>query len=56
MSELKSIIENAFELRADITPSTVSPQIKQAVQQAIALLDSGEARVAEKSGFVIFQN
>ena len=48
MSELKSIIENAFELRADITPSTVSPQIKQAVQQAIALLDSGEARVAEK--------
>ncbi|WP_019674888.1 2,3,4,5-tetrahydropyridine-2,6-dicarboxylate N-succinyltransferase [Arsukibacterium perlucidum] len=48
MSELKSIIENAFELRADITPSTVAPDVKQAVQQVIALLDSGQARVAEK--------
>ena len=48
MSELKSIIENAFELRTDITPSTVSAEVKHAVQQAIALLDSGKARVAEK--------
>jgi 2,3,4,5-tetrahydropyridine-2-carboxylate N-succinyltransferase len=48
MSDLKSIIEHAFELRADITPNTVAPDVKQAVQQAIALLDSGQARVAEK--------
>ncbi|WP_372626421.1 2,3,4,5-tetrahydropyridine-2,6-dicarboxylate N-succinyltransferase [Arsukibacterium sp.] len=48
MSELKSIIENAFELRTDITPSTVSAEVKHAVQQAIAQLDSGKARVAEK--------
>lgn len=48
MSELKSIIENAFELRADITPSNVTADVKQAVQQVIALLDSGQGRVAEK--------
>ncbi|MDX1538210.1 2,3,4,5-tetrahydropyridine-2,6-dicarboxylate N-succinyltransferase [Arsukibacterium sp.] len=48
MSDLKSIIENAFELRADITPGSVSADVKAAVQQAIALLDCGQARVAEK--------
>jgi len=48
MSDLKSIIENAFELRADITPGSVTAEVKDAVQQAIALLDSGQARVAEK--------
>ncbi|WP_445766642.1 2,3,4,5-tetrahydropyridine-2,6-dicarboxylate N-succinyltransferase [Rheinheimera sp.] len=48
MSELKSIIEQAFEQRADITPSTVSAEIKQAVSTAISMLDNGSARVAEK--------
>lgn len=48
MSELKSIIEQAFEQRADITPSTVSAEIKQAVGTAISMLDNGSARVAEK--------
>ena len=47
MSELQSIIEQAFENRADITPANVEPGIKQAVLDAIDLLDSGEARVAE---------
>ena len=47
MFELQSIIEQAFENRADISPGSVSPEIKQAVLDAIDLLDSGQARVAE---------
>ncbi|WP_397471091.1 2,3,4,5-tetrahydropyridine-2,6-dicarboxylate N-succinyltransferase [Rheinheimera sp.] len=48
MSELKSIIESVFEQRADITPTTVSSEIKQAVETALSMLDNGTARVAEK--------
>ena len=48
MSELKNIIEEAFERRADITPRNVETHISDAVTQAVNLLDSGEARVAEK--------
>ena len=48
MADLKSIIENAFENRMTITPATVTSDVKSAVEAAIALLDSGQARVAEK--------
>lgn len=48
MSELKNIIEQAFEQRADITPGTVSAEVKQAVETVITMLDNGSARVAEK--------
>lgn len=48
MSDLKSIIEQAFEQRADITPNTVSAEVKQAVEQVLTMLDNGSARVAEK--------
>ncbi len=48
MADLKSIIETAFEDRMNITPATVSSEVKAAVTAAIALLDSGQARVAEK--------
>ncbi len=48
MSELQSIIEEAFERRADITPRNVETHISDAVTKAVTLLDSGEARVAEK--------
>lgn len=48
MSDLQQIIEDAFEKRADITPRSVGPQVKEAVLEAIGMLDSGEARVAEK--------
>jgi len=47
MSELQQVIEAAFENRADITPANVDPAVKQAVDDAIELLDSGKARVAE---------
>lgn len=48
MSELKNIIEHAFEQRADITPNTVTLDVKQAVETVISMLDNGSARVAEK--------
>ena len=49
MSEsLRQIIESAFERRTGITPSTVERSLRQAIDDAIGLLDSGEARVAEK--------
>ncbi|MCP4232454.1 MAG: 2,3,4,5-tetrahydropyridine-2,6-dicarboxylate N-succinyltransferase, partial [Aestuariibacter sp.] len=49
MSELQSTIETAFENRADITPANVEPAVKNAVLEAINLLDSGKSRVAEPS-------
>jgi len=48
MSDIQNIIVDAFENRADITPRNVDTHVKEAVVQAIAMLDSGEARVAEK--------
>jgi 2,3,4,5-tetrahydropyridine-2-carboxylate N-succinyltransferase len=47
--EVAQIIVEAFEKRADITPRTVDTHVKDAVMTAIEMLDSGEARVAEKN-------
>src|SRR5580693_497871 len=44
---LQAIIEQAFEDRATITPQTTG-EVREAVAAAFALLDSGQARVAEK--------
>ncbi|QJQ33586.1 2,3,4,5-tetrahydropyridine-2,6-dicarboxylate N-succinyltransferase [Sphingomonas lacunae] len=47
MSEdIKAIVEAAWEDRAAINPSTSGP-VRAAVAEALALLDSGRARVAE---------
>ena len=48
MSDIQTIITEAFEHRAEITPRSVDTHVKEAVMEAISLLDSGEARVAEK--------
>jgi 2,3,4,5-tetrahydropyridine-2,6-dicarboxylate N-succinyltransferase (EC 2.3.1.117) len=48
MSNLENIINEAFENRAEISPSTVSADVRSAVEQAINMLDAGTARVAEK--------
>lgn len=48
MSDLKEIIETAFQRRAEITPRSVETHVKDAVQEAINLLDSGKMRVADK--------
>lgn len=45
--ELQQIIEAAFEDRAQFDASTTGP-VRDAVQAALNLLDSGRARVAEK--------
>jgi len=50
MTDLQRIIEDAFENRAEITPRSVETHIKEAVTEAIKLLDSGKLRVAEKQG------
>ncbi len=47
MTELQQIIERAFENRAEITPANVDDEVRNAVNTAIDLLDSGEQRVAE---------
>jgi 2,3,4,5-tetrahydropyridine-2-carboxylate N-succinyltransferase len=45
---LQSTIEQAFEKRTELSPSTAPAAIKDAVKQALADLDAGRARVAEK--------
>ena len=48
MQKLQSMIESAFEERATLSPQHVPSDIKHAIREAIDLLDSGKARVAEK--------
>lgn len=48
MQELINTIESAFENRGQITPVTVDKTTKEAIWDAVNLLDSGKARVAEK--------
>ena len=48
IANLQTIIGSAFENRANISPDTADDAVKDAVKHAIALLNSGEARVAEK--------
>jgi len=45
---LETTINQAFENRADISPSSVSAEIREAVNESLQLLDSGQRRVAEK--------
>ena len=47
---LQNIIETAFEQRAEITPHSVSAEVKEAVLDMIYQLDSGSLRVAERQG------
>ena len=49
MNAVADIIEEAWEKRSDIKPHTVTVGVREAINDAIALLDSGEARVAEPS-------
>ena len=50
MSNIQSTIEQAYERRAQITPRSVESHVKDAVLEAIDLLDTGAMRVAEKNG------
>lgn len=48
MESAQQIIDKAWEERANLGPGTTSAELKRAVEHAIAGLDSGRLRVAEK--------
>ncbi|RME32560.1 MAG: 2,3,4,5-tetrahydropyridine-2,6-dicarboxylate N-succinyltransferase [Gammaproteobacteria bacterium] len=48
MEQLQRIIDEAFERRHEITPSSAPAEVRDAVAEAIAALDRGQLRVAEK--------
>lgn len=48
MESAQQIIDKAWEERASLGPGTASAELKRAVEHAIAGLDSGRLRVAEK--------
>ena len=47
---LQQVIEAAFERRAEINPNTATAEVRSAVGEVIAGLNSGRLRVAEKKG------
>jgi len=47
-SALASLITSAFEQRANFSPKNAPADVRQAVDEALNLLDQGKARVAEK--------
>src|SRR5882672_12787188 len=49
MDRAQKIIDEAWERRASLTPSNAPAALREAVEHAIAGLDSGKLRVAEKS-------
>ncbi len=50
MASDRKTIEDAWEGRASLGPANAPAKLRDAVEKAIAGLDSGELRVAEKSG------
>jgi 2,3,4,5-tetrahydropyridine-2-carboxylate N-succinyltransferase len=47
---MQKIIEDAFENRAELTPTNAPQEIRDAVNEAIMLIDSGKERVATRNG------
>jgi 2,3,4,5-tetrahydropyridine-2-carboxylate N-succinyltransferase len=50
LAALRAVIEEAFERRAQLSPQNLPPALERALEQCLALLDSGAARVAEPQG------
>ncbi|HEY6123254.1 MAG TPA: 2,3,4,5-tetrahydropyridine-2,6-dicarboxylate N-succinyltransferase [Steroidobacteraceae bacterium] len=48
MTTLAATIDEAFERRAELTAKSAPASVRHAVEESIELLDSGQARVAEK--------
>jgi 2,3,4,5-tetrahydropyridine-2,6-dicarboxylate N-succinyltransferase len=48
LHKLRTTIDAAFEQRATLSPRNVPADVNAAIEASIALLDSGQARVAEK--------
>ena len=47
MQDLETLIDAAWERRAELSPAAADPAVHAAVESALALLESGERRVAE---------
>src|SRR3569833_1318144 len=47
LAKLQSLIDAAFERRAELTPRNLTADVGAAIEECIELLDSGKARVAE---------
>ena len=50
MQSIETLIDDAFERRHALTPSEIESHLRPAVGQVLALLESGERRVAEPDG------
>ena len=50
VEELRATVEAAFERRADLTPRNLTSGLAAALEDCLALLDSGQLRVAEPQG------
>ena len=48
MEQLQAVIDQAWEGRAALTPSSAESNVRQAVDETVARLDEGKLRVAEK--------
>jgi 2,3,4,5-tetrahydropyridine-2-carboxylate N-succinyltransferase len=48
MTDLQTIIEEAYTRRGDISPDTAGSELRETVEQVLDLLDQGRLRVAEK--------
>jgi 2,3,4,5-tetrahydropyridine-2,6-dicarboxylate N-succinyltransferase len=46
-AKLQSLVETAFERRAELTPANLPADLRSVIDDCIELLDSGRARVAE---------
>ena len=47
-SDLKSLVETAFEQRASLSPQKAPPEVREAVEHVLSELDAGRLRVAQK--------
>lgn len=50
MESLQKCIEDSFAARETLNLSKPAPELREAIQEAINMLDNGSARVAEKTG------
>jgi 2,3,4,5-tetrahydropyridine-2,6-dicarboxylate N-succinyltransferase len=57
LNHLRALVEDAFERRTALTPRTLTRELGEALEDCLALLDSGQARVAEPrdGGWVVNQ-
>jgi 2,3,4,5-tetrahydropyridine-2-carboxylate N-succinyltransferase len=50
VDKLQKAIDEAFEVRAQISPAASPPGVKEAVEEVVGELDAGRLRVAQKRG------